>query len=270
MIFEVRNGCFGYNQKRVLHHVSFDLSSGEVMAVLGPNGVGKTTLLKCMMGLLNWNEGETLIDGRNISSIPSKELWKKIAYVPQAKGSAFGYSAMDMVVLGRSAHLGTFRQPQKEDIAIAEQAMEDVGITYLRDKLCTEMSGGELQMVLIARALTVEPSMLVLDEPESNLDFRNQLIILDTIKQLAKERNISAIVNTHYPSHALQIADKSLMLNRDGSSVYGKATEVINESNMQKAFHVHVHINEFSHEDVLYKSVVPLRLVNPDCRRHIG
>lgn len=231
------------------------------MSVLGPNGVGKTTLLKCMMGLLNWNEGGTFVDGSSIRSIPSKDLWKKIAYVPQAKGSAFGYSALDMVVLGRSAHLGTFKQPQKEDIDIAERAMEDVGITYLRDKLCTEMSGGELQMVLIARALTVEPSMLVLDEPESNLDFRNQLIILETIKRLAKERNISAIVNTHYPSHALQIADKSLMLNRDGSSIYGKAEEVINEANMQKAFNVHVHINEFSHENIWYKSVVPLSLV---------
>ena len=261
MIFEVKNGCFGYNHKRILHHVSVELHSGEVLAVLGPNGVGKTTLLKCMMGLLNWNEGETRVDGKNIRSIPARDLWKKIAYVPQAKGSAFGYSALDMVVLGRSAHLGTFRQPQKEDILLAEQAMDDVGISYLRDKLCTEMSGGELQMVLIARALTVNPSMLVLDEPESNLDFRNQLIILDTIKRLAKERNISAIVNTHYPSHALQIADKSLMLSRDGTSVYGKAVEVINETNMQKAFNVNVHINEFSHNDIWYKSVVPLSLV---------
>ena len=261
MMFEVKDGCFGYNSRRVLHHISFSLESGEVMSVLGPNGVGKTTLLKCMMGLLNWNEGETFVDGKAIRTIPAKDLWKQIAYVPQAKGSAFGYSALDMVVLGRSAHLGTFKQPQKEDIRIAEQAMEEVGITYLKDKLCTEMSGGELQMVLIARALTVDPSMLVLDEPESNLDFRNQLIILDTIKRLAKERNISAIVNTHYPSHALQIADKSLMLNRDGSSVYGKAEDVINEHNMKKAFNVHVHINEFAHGNNWYKSVVPLSLV---------
>ena len=261
MIFEVRDGCFGYNHKRILHNISFQVNSGEVMSVLGPNGVGKTTLLKCMMGLLNWNHGGTFVDGQSIRTISSKDLWKKIAYVPQAKGSAFGYSALDMVVLGRSAHLGTFKQPQKEDIDIAERAMEEVGITYLRDKLCTEMSGGELQMVLIARALTVEPSMLVLDEPESNLDFRNQLIILDTIKRLAKERNISAIVNTHYPSHALQIADKSLMLNRDGSSIYGDAVKVINENNMKKAFDVHVHINEFTHNEKWYKSVVPLGLV---------
>ncbi len=262
MKFEVKNGHFGYNDKPILRNVSFDLDSGEVMAVLGPNGVGKTTLLKCMMGLLPWRKGETSVDGKNIKTIPSKDLWKKIAYVPQAKGSIFGYSAMDMVVLGRSAHLGIFRQPQKEDIAIAKQAMEEVGVSYLQNKLCTEMSGGELQMVLIARALTVSPSMLVLDEPESNLDFRNQLIILDTIKRLAKERNISAIVNTHYPSHALQIADKALMLHKDGISVYGSAYDVVNETNMQKAFQVNVHIHQFSHNDTCYKSVVPLSLTH--------
>ena len=165
-----------------------------------------------------------------------------------------------MVVLGRSAHIGTFRQPKKEDIDIALKAMDDIGVLYLKDKMCTRMSGGELQMILIARALTVFPEMLVLDEPESNLDFKNQLIILDTIKKLSKERNISAIVNTHYPAHALQLSDKALMMNRDGSSFYGKADEVINENNMRKAFGVNVHVDEYKQDNLIYKSVIPLSL----------
>ncbi|WP_352400757.1 ABC transporter ATP-binding protein [Anaerotignum sp.] len=260
MTFEVKGGSFGYNSKQILNNISFSIENGEVMSVLGSNGVGKTTLLKCMMGFLKWNQGETVVDGTNIQNIPAKELWKKIAYVPQAKGSAFAFSALDMVVLGRSAHIGTFKQPQKEDINIALRAMDDVGILYLKDKLCTQMSGGEFQMVLIARALTVSPNMLVLDEPESNLDFKNQLIILDTIKRLSNEKNISAIVNTHYPAHALQISDKSLMLNRDGSSFYGISNEIINEVNMKKAFQVNVHVNEFMLADRSYKSVIPLSL----------
>lgn len=261
MTFEVKNGSFGYNNKQILNDISFCLESGEIMSVLGSNGVGKTTLLKCMMGFLKWKKGETIVDNKPIKGIKPKELWKKIAYVPQAKGAAFAYSALEMVVLGRSAHIGTFKQPQKEDMKIAVEAMNDVGILYLKDKLCTQMSGGELQMVLIARALTVSPNMLVLDEPESNLDFKNQLIILDTIKRLSREKNISAIVNTHYPAHALQISDKSLMLNKDGTNFYGISEQVINEENMKKTFNVNVCVNEFVLKDSSYKSVIPLSII---------
>ena len=166
MIFEVKSGSFGYEKAHILNDISFEVQNGEVMSVLGPNGVGKTTLLKCMMGFLKWNRGQTCIDGTPLQQMKSKEIWRRIAYVPQAKGAAFSYSALDMVVLGRSAHVGTFGKPGKEDVSVALQAMEEIGILHLKDKLCTKMSGGELQMVLIARALTVFPEMLVLDEPE--------------------------------------------------------------------------------------------------------
>jgi len=261
MKFEVKNGCFGYKNTKILRNINFEVRDGEVLSVLGSNGVGKTTLLKCMMGLLKWESGESLIDGINIKNIKSRDFWQKIAYVPQAKGSAFGYSAIDMVTLGRSAHLGTFSQPKVEDRAAAERAMEDMGITYLADKLCTEMSGGELQMVLIARALTIDPSMLVLDEPESNLDFKNQLIILETIRKLSKKRGISSIVNTHYPEHALKISDKALILNRDGTNIFGNAEDIVNEDNMKRSFSVQVFIDNFSYMGKEYKSVTPLYLV---------
>ena len=261
MTFSVENGCFGYKNKEILHNINFEIKKGEVVSVLGSNGVGKTTLLKCMMGLLKWKSGVSKLNGTDISHIRSRDFWQNIAYVPQAKGSAFGYSAIDMVTLGRSAHLGTFSQPGKEDIKAAEKAMEDMGIQYLHDKLCNEMSGGELQMVLIARALTIDPELLVLDEPESNLDFKNQLIILETIRSLSEKRGISAVVNTHYPEHALKISDKALVLNRDGTSIFGDAAEVINEDNMKKCFSVRVYINSFSFEERDYQSVVPLYLV---------
>lgn len=259
--FEVNDGSFGYKDEMILKKISFSLSDGEVMSVLGPNGVGKTTLLKCMMGLLKWKTGYSALDGTNIKEIKAKEFWQKIAYVPQAKGTAFGFTAIDMVTLGRSAHLGTFSQPKAEDREAARRAMEDMGILHLQDKLCTEMSGGELQMVLIARALTIDPKLLVLDEPESNLDFKNQLIILETIRRLAKTRGISAIVNTHYPEHALKISDKALILNRHGVPVFGAAEMTINEETMRNAFSVQVYIDQFEYEGNAYRSVVPLHLV---------
>ncbi|MBQ7538356.1 MAG: ABC transporter ATP-binding protein [Treponema sp.] len=261
MTFQVKNGGFSYDSRRVLDNISFEVSDGEILCVLGSNGVGKTTLLKCMMGLQKWRRGETLIDGVNIKEIPGRELWKKIAYVPQAKNSAFSFSALDMVTMGRSAHLGTFSQPSKEDEKLALEAMETCGITWLKDKLCTQMSGGELQMVLIARALTVNPQMLVLDEPESNLDFKNQLIILNIIEKLAREKNISAIVNTHFPAHAMKIGTKALILNKNAPPIFGKTSEVINEENMKKTFSVQVHISEFEYMNRHYRSVEPLYVV---------
>lgn len=261
MIFQVKNGGFSYDSRRVLDNISFEVSDGEILCVLGSNGVGKTTLLKCMMGLQKWCRGETLIDGKNITQIPGRELWRKIAYVPQAKNSAFSFSALDMVTMGRSAHIGTFSQPTKEDEKIALEAMETCGITWLKDKLCTQMSGGELQMVLIARALTVNPQMLVLDEPESNLDFKNQLVILNIIEKLAREKNISAIVNTHFPAHAMKIGTKALILNKNAPPIFGSTDKIINEENMKKTFSVQVHISEFDFKNRHYRSVEPLYVV---------
>ena len=261
MTFQVKNGSFSYGNRRILNNINFELTDGEILCVLGSNGVGKTTLLKCMMGLQKWHTGETLLDGKNISQIPNREFWKKVAYVPQAKNSVFSFSALDMVTMGRSAHLGTFSQPTKEDEKLALEAMETCGITWLKDKLCTQMSGGELQMVLIARALTANPQMLVLDEPESNLDFKNQLIILNIIEKLAREKNISAIVNTHFPAHAMKIGTKALILNKNDNSLFGITDDIINEENMRRTFNVQVHINDFDFENRHYRSVEPLYVI---------
>lgn len=261
MIFSVENGQFGYGQKKILQNVSFSLQESEVMTVLGPNGVGKTTLLKCMMGLLHWEQGRTLIDGKPLNEMKTSDIWSRIAYVPQSKGSALSYTAREMVLMGRSARLGLFSQPTKEDYLAAEEAMEQVGIIRLADKQCSCMSGGELQMVLIARALSSKPQMLVLDEPESNLDFKNQLIVLETIQRLSKEQGIAAIVNTHYPAHALKIADKALLLNYNGTCQFGAVADIVNEKNMQKAFHVEVKILDFKYNDQNHKGVIPLSIL---------
>ncbi len=260
MIFSVEDGTFGYDGRTVLNDVSFSLGDSEVLTVLGPNGVGKTTLLKCMMGLQRWKSGRTLIDGKPLTQMKTSEIWRRIAYVPQSKGIALSYTALEMVLMGRSARLGLFTQPSKEDYKIAEQAMEQVGITHLANKQCSCMSGGELQMVLIARALSAKPEMLVFDEPESNLDFKNQLIVLETIQRLSKEQGIASIVNTHYPAHALKIADKALLLSYSGDYQFGNVSDIVNEKNMKKAFSVEVKIIDFEYEHQKHKGVIPISI----------
>lgn len=262
MTFSVHGGSFSYKSGRqIFRDISFRVGQGEVLAILGPNGVGKTTLLRCMMGLLRWDAGDSRIDGVPIPDIPVAALWRKIAYVPQAKHSAFAFSALDMVLMGRSAHIGSFAQPTKQDKQIAQSCMEQVGIAHLATKLCNEMSGGELQMVLISRALASQADMLVLDEPESNLDFKNQLVILDVIERLARGNKLSCVFNTHYPAHALRVSTNALLLSQDGSSRFGLAREIINERNMQTSFQVNVHINDVFLSDRSYTSITALSIV---------
>lgn len=265
MKFEVEGGCFGYSDKEYLfEEISFSVEDGDILAILGPNGAGKTTLLKCMMGLYKWKKGETKIDGIPIKSIPYRELWKTMGYVQQAKSMAFAYTVREMVLLGRGPHLGTFAQPGKKDMEIADEAIRIIGIEHLSGRLCSRISGGELQMVLIARALATKPQLLILDEPESNLDFKNQLVILDTITGLSKKENIACIINTHYPEHAVRIADKALLLKKSRKHCFGYASEIINEKNLMDIFHVNVKIKSFREEDREFKVIYPISLGRKD------
>ncbi|MBQ9663405.1 MAG: ABC transporter ATP-binding protein [Oscillospiraceae bacterium] len=261
MILEVRKGCFAYpGQKEVLHDISFGLEKGSVLAVLGPNGIGKTTLLKCTVGLLPWKTGQSLFCGQDIHEIRPRSFWSRVSYIPQTHGFSFAYTGLEMVMLGRSAHLRTLEQPGEREMIMAEQVMERVGIRHLAEKDCNCMSGGELQMVLIARALINEPELIILDEPETGLDFRNQLLVLNMIHSLAKEEGISAIINTHYPTNALAVADESLMMNRKGTALYGPVEEVLTAENISSCFDVRAVVQEICCDGRNIRSVVPVSL----------
>ena len=275
MKLTVEQGSFGYKKDQIIfENVNFEVSSGEILAILVPNGDGKTTMLRCITGMLNWRSGASKLDGQNIRSIPERKLWQRMAYVPQAKAASSAYTAFETVLLGRSSHLGAFSTPKQEDVDKAREAMETLGILHLVDKKCSAISGGELQMVLIARALASEPEILILDEPESNLDFKNQLIVLDTITKLA-QKGMACIFNTHYPEHALQRSHKALLLSKGGEYRFGDTADVVTEANIQKAFGVRAIIGEVETPEKILRSVTPLAVTechqeDDDTRRTIA
>ena len=258
MTLTVENGAFSYKKgEKIFENVNFSVSSGEILAVLGPNGAGKTTMLRCITGMLNWKQGGSFLDGENIRSIPERKLWQRMAYVPQAKAASSAYTAFETVLLGRSSHLRAFSVPKQADVDKAREAMDSLGISHLADKKCSAISGGELQMVLIARALASEPEILILDEPESNLDFKNQLIVLDTITKLS-QKGMACIFNTHYPEHALQRSHKALLLSKGGEYRFGSTADVVTEANIQRAFGVRAVIGEVETPERTLRSVMPL------------
>ena len=265
MIFSVKNGSFSYEKKvpeaqMLLHEINFEASSGEIVAVLGPNGAGKTTLLRCMMGFLPWQSGGSFLDGTDIRSLSQRQIWQRIAYVPQAKTASGQYSVAELALLGRGSRFGVFGQPSVEDKEIVSAVLERLGIAHLAKRSCLAISGGELQMALIARALAAEPALLILDEPESNLDFKNQLVILDTMSRLAEE-GMACIFNTHYPTHALQHAHKSLLLDKRGKHVFGNTAQVISEENIAAAFGVEAVIGEVETKHHVYRNILPLQVL---------
>lgn len=260
MKLTVENGTFSYDKQHpVFRDVNFTAQSGEILAILGPNGAGKTTLLRCITGMLKWNAGQSLLDGEPIRTMPVRKLWSRMAYVPQAKAASSAFTAFETVLLGRSSRMGVFSTPKQGDLDKAAQAMDRLGISHLADKKCNSISGGELQMVLIARALAADPQVLILDEPESNLDFKNQLIVLDAMTALAGS-GMTCIFNTHYPAHALQRADKSLLLSRGGSYVFGSTSSVVTEENIRSAFGVEAVIGEIEMPGHILRNVIPVHL----------
>lgn len=259
MKFEVCDGLFRYpgGDRTVLDHICFTAQPGDVLAILGPNGAGKTTLLRCSLGLLKWHGGCSKLDGKNIREYSHQQLWQNVAYVPQARQSNAPYTVEEMILLGRSSHFGVFSLPGKKDVKRMEEVIHQLHLEKLRKKLCTQLSGGELQMVLIARALATEPKVLILDEPESNLDFQNQLLVLDTISKLSAD-GITCIFNTHYPAHALRRANKALMLGYDGTYIFGDTSDVVTEKNIARYFGVTAVIGEIETPGNIYRDVMAI------------
>jgi iron complex transport system ATP-binding protein len=237
-MLKIKKLSFGYDEKKLFNDVSLQVSPGETLSILGPNGVGKTTLLKCIMGFIKPNSGDVFIDGRCSKSLTEKEFWRKVSYVPQGKQLNFPYSVLEMVLLGCASSVGFYGKPSSKDMTRAEEALDVVGVKHLANRSCGKISGGELQLVLIARAMIRDPQIMILDEPESNLDMKNQLMVLKVLESLKKEKGLTTILNTHYPNHSLKIAEKSLIMGYEGGHEVGLTDAIITQHNMRKYFNV--------------------------------
>lgn len=241
MIFEVKNAHCGYKSRTVIRDLSLTLSSGEIMCLLGPNGVGKTTFFKSALGFLPLLKGSILIDGEDIRGWSYQKLARHIGYVPQSHTPPFPFQVRDVVVMSRMAHHGLGSTPGREDMKIAEGMLEKLGIAHLADKLYTEISGGERQMALIARALTQEPKLLIMDEPTSNLDFGNQVRVLEQINALAAE-GIAVLMTTHFPDHAYLCSSKVLLVEPGSRYSVGDADAVVTEENLRRVYGIDVRV----------------------------
>ena len=241
---QVRGLSCGYAaDKPVLERLSFSVSDHEICCILGPNGVGKTTLFKTLLRSLPPLAGEICMDGEDISRWSGRRTARAIAYAAQNHVPPFPYLVEDVVLLGRVASTGYFRQPSREDREIAEAAMEDMGISHLRERAYTDVSGGERQLVMLARAMAHEPQLMLLDEPTASLDYGNQIRVLEKICVL-RDRGYAVVMTTHLPEHAFLCEASAVLLQRNAPVISGRAAEVLTEKNLYDAYGVRVSIVE--------------------------
>lgn len=247
---------FSYGKAPVILDLSFDISEGTVTTILGPNGSGKTTLLKLLLGLLNPNEGKIKICGKDSTDYAPREKARILAYVPQKHIPAFSFSVIDVVAMGRHPYSSIYAKTSKNDLDISQASLARLKIGHLAERPYTELSGGEQQLVLIARALTQQANILIMDEPVSGLDYGNQLMLLEQLRSLASD-GITCINTSHYPEHALWTADKAVFLKNGKLLIEGPAKEIINSENLRSLYQAEILVIETDNSSGPISTCIP-------------
>ena len=243
MTLEVENVQFAYKNHPVLQGVDFAAEAGKCICLLGENGAGKTTLFRCILGLLNDYQGSINVEGVNGKKLTMRELAKKIAYIPQAHEPTFNYTVFETVLMGTNILVGGFRSPGDDERKIVWEMLDLLNITHLAERGYAEISGGERQLALIARALAQKSRILVMDEPTANLDYGNQMRVMQQIKKLTKIGYL-VVLSTHNPEHALLYADKVLVL-KDGIAIeFGDPEDVLTPEMIDKVYAVSVELQK--------------------------
>ncbi|MDD2556611.1 MAG: ABC transporter ATP-binding protein [Syntrophaceticus sp.] len=247
MSIQVSGLSFSYGENQVLDHVNFTAQDNQLLSILGPNGVGKTTLFRCILGLLNGYQGQILLDGTDIEGLGIEERAKLIAYIPQSHYPAFNYSVFDMVLMGTSVQVSAFSLPGKKQKWLVETALNRLGINHLKNRGFTRISGGEKQLVLLARALVQEAKILIMDEPTSNLDFGNQVRVLTEIKSLAKE-GYTIVQSTHNPDQTFLFSDRVLAMKEGKVLASGTPGEIFTADLIHSLYGVDVEMESLYHD----------------------
>lgn len=259
MTLDISHLSFAYSKtsRRVLDDISFSVAEGDLLAVLGPNGVGKSTMFRCILGFLSHYEGDIYLNGNNIRSLDHKEIAKHVAYIPQSTHPVFNYTVLDVVLMGLTNQVNLLAAPNRQHIDEAYAAMESLGIAHLRDAGYGEISGGERQLALIARALVQKAKILIMDEPTANLDYGNQFRVMCRISDLAKD-GYSIILSTHNPDHAFLYANRTLMIYGGRVIVDGAPEDVLDADLIREVYGVDVHIEDYQYGSRRHKLCIPI------------
>ncbi len=246
----LRDVAVGYDRnKPVQKYVNFSVDSGEICCVLGPNGCGKTTLVKTILGMMPLLDGSITMDGDDMTKWRAGRLSDYIAYVAQKHDQPFPFQVKDVVMLGRINRVaGVTGQPTNDDYHIVQNAMRDMGVYHLRDMPYSDISGGELQMVMFARALAQEPQMLILDEPTAALDYGNMVKVIGRVRKLAK-LGYAVLMITHNPDHAFMCGANVALFTHDQPMSFGTAEQIITRKNIRDAYGIGVKLVEFVHDN---------------------
>lgn len=241
-----------HGEDNVLNGIEFGANMGQITTVLGPNGSGKTTVFKCISGLWKPQKGEICFDGKNILDLSIEKKARMLAIVPQEHEPPFAYSVLDVALTGRVSHIGVFSSPSRHDYHKAEESIETVGISHLKERPYTKISGGERQLVLIARALAQESPILLLDEPTSHLDFRNQIYVLDKVRDIARQKGLTALTTLHDPNLAMLFSDRVVIINNGHIISDGAPQSVITEDNLKRVYRIDVSVINYNGARVIY------------------
>ena len=256
MPIEIEHLSFSYGAREILHDISLTIPDRTLVNVLGPNGVGKSTLFRCILCLNANYTGTITVDGRDLRKMPIRERAKLISYIPQSHSSVYNYEVIDVVLMSTGTDLGLFNNPRKAHKDRAMEALDKIGIAHLAHRPYTEISGGEQQMVLIARALAQNAKTIVMDEPTSALDYGNTVRVLSCVRQLARE-GLSIVQSTHQPDQAFLYADQTLVIHEGRVFAHGDPKDVITRELVSTIYGVDVEVNSLYGDKV--RVCVPVR-----------
>lgn len=257
-MIEIKNLSFAYkkNKPKVLENINVKIDAGNLIAVLGPNGAGKSTFFKCILGFMKNYEGQILLGGKEVRTLSRKEMAKMVAYIPQSETPIYNYTVLESVMMGTTGMLSPLQSPGKEQEDIAKEAMRYLDIEYLEKRGINEISGGERQLALLARAMAQKAKILIMDEPTANLDYGNQQHVMDHVKLMA-EQGYTILVSTHNPEHALQYATHVLAIKDHHVLADGDAEHTLNEELIEKIYGLKVKIIELEIDGKHVRSCIP-------------
>ena len=257
-IMDIVDLSFSYGDMQILKNVNFRAYQGQLVALIGPNGAGKSTLFKCILKFLKGYSGHIYLEGEDMLQMTRPQIAKKIAYIPQTTVPVFNYEVLDIVLMGLTGSLNLLESPKAEHVAKAEAILKDLGILHLRNRGFGRISGGERQLVLLARAIIQDAKILVMDEPTANLDYGNQFRVMEGIRRLVT-KGYTVILSTHNPEHALLFAEKAFVLKDGEVKAAGPSKEVLTEELMKELYDVEVRLLDTEYHGEAAKVCVPIR-----------